>query len=174
MKRITIPMVATAAVKFEMVPYTGTRGLYSSVIPQNTDLIVALAEELGIKLDSNAVHITVCYSKEDAIPLENLPPYGSSTEFYAMCNEVAHWKGHKGQTCIVLKLISPDIVKANAALQSVGAVHTFTPYSPHISLSDEVPVDDAMQSKIDAINKRLASFPLHIVCDRYQVGDQDN
>lgn len=171
MKKITIPLVATAAVKLENVPYTGTNGLYASLLPQYTGGIVEIAEELGIKLDPNVVHTTVCYSKTP-VAIDNLPAIGSSNEFRALCNQVDHWVGHKKQTCIVLKLVSPDIVDVNANLQRRGAVHTFTPYVPHITLTDEsAPVDGAMQERIDAINKRLAQNPIWLTFDRYTIGD---
>lgn len=175
MKQIAIQMKAEAAVKFEMIPYTGTRGLYASMVPQSPDRIVDLAKKLGITLDSNVVHTTVCYSKQDAVPLGSLPNYGSSDEFPALCNEVTHWVGHKGQTCVVLKIISPDIVRLNAQLQAAGAKHTFTPYAPHITLSDDFgDITDETQKMIDAVNQELALNPIQLVFDRYQVGDQDN
>jgi len=167
---IVIPMQATAAVKLEQAPYTGTKGLYASLLPQYTDSIISLAEELGIKLDSNKVHVTVCYSKT-AIHPETLPVASTSQVYRALCNHVDHWKGHKGQTCIVMKLTSYDIVAANADLQGRGAVHTFTPYSPHITLTDEGTVDAEMQERIDKINKRLAYAPMWLKFDRYHIGD---
>lgn len=171
MKKITIPLVATAAVKLENAPYTGTNGLYASVIPRHVDDILKIAEELGIELDSNVIHSTVCYSKTP-VDIDKLPVIGSSDEFRALCNQVDHWVGHKGQTCIVLKLVSYDIVAANASLQRRGAEHTFTPYAPHITLTDEsAPVDDDMQERIDKINKRLAYNPIWLTFDRYTVGD---
>lgn len=170
--KIVIPLSATAAVKIENVPYTGANGLYASLIPQYAEGIVEIAEELGIKhLDPNVIHTTVCYSKTP-VALADLPAIGTSDEFRALCNQVDHWVGHKGQTCIVLKLVSSDIVAANANLQRRGAVHTFTPYVPHITLTDEsAPVDAAMQERIDTINKRLAHNPLWLTFDRYTVGD---
>lgn len=175
MKRIAIPMSAEAAVKHEIIPYTGTRGLYASMLPQYPEPIVEIAKELGIELDSTKVHTTVCYSKKASVPMAELPAVGSSDVFRVIINEVSHWVGHKKQTCVVLKMISPDIVLLNAELQARGAEHTFTPYSPHITLSDEFgEITEEMQAKIDAINKRLARNPLKLDFDRYQVGDQDN
>lgn len=175
MKQIKIAMVAEAAVKNEIVPYTGTFGLFASMQIQFPEPVIDIANELGIELDSNAIHTTVCYSKKDAVPLDTLPAIPTSRVFPAVCNEVAHWIGHKGQTCVVLKLISHEIVQVNAELQRLGALHTFTPYAPHVTLSDDGPaITEAMQEKIDAINKRLAREPLFLTFDRYQVGDQDN
>lgn len=175
MKQIDIAMVAEAAVKFEMIPYTGTRGLYASMAPQQTEPVLRIAKELGIELDSNKIHTTVCYSKHQAVAPELLPNYGSSNEFPAMCNEITHWVGHKGQTCVVMKLISPEIVKVNAALQAAGAKHSFVPYAPHITLTDELEgMTEEMEKQIKEINERLALEPIFFTFDRYQVGDQDN
>lgn len=174
--RRSFSLTATAAVKFEMIPYTGTRGLYASMVPTEPGAftVINIAERLGIKLTKDVVHITVCYSKEHVVHLDALPAYTTDDTFSAVCNEVKHWKGHKGQTCIVLGLISESITLLNAELQAAGALHSFTPYSPHISLSDEVEVDPDMQLQIDTINKELSRSPLKLTFTNYSVGDQDD
>lgn len=175
MKQISIPMKAEAAVKHDRAPYTGTNGVYASLKLSEAyrNKVISIAEELDISVDPEKLHTTVIYSKAGVIPVDKLPTgYGENMMFGAVCNEVSHWVGHKGQTCVVLKLISLDIVRLNAGLQSAGAIHTFTPYAPHITLSDEHdPIDDAFQARIDALNKKLAADPLELTFDHYHVGD---
>lgn len=175
MKQISIPLRVEAAVKHEQAPYTGTNGVYGSLSLSDAykQRVIDIAEELDITVDPEKLHTTIVYSKDGVIPMDKLPTgYGETMMFTAVCNEVGHWVGHKGQTCVVLKMISPDIVRLNAGLQAAGAIHTFTPYAPHITLSDEHdPVDDEFQERIDALNKRLARDPLELTFDNYHVGD---
>ncbi|MNQ58618.1 hypothetical protein D3C85_728300 [compost metagenome] len=86
-------------------------------------------------------------------------------------NAVDSWVGHNGKTYIVLKLVSEAIVSQNASFQRMGAEHTFVPFSPHVTLSDEVPMTEELQAKIDKINKRFAYKPLEVVFSGMIIGD---
>lgn len=172
--------VAEAANKLIFVPYTGTHGLYSAVdvVPEYVDAILKLADELELSPDEHALHCTVVYSKVAAtapLPevLDVVQAY-KDNQFSALVNAVESWVGHNGKTYIVLKLVSESVISLNARCQQLGAEHTFIPYSPHITLSDEVPVDDAMKARIEFVNKRLARNPVQIMLKNFSVGDQDD
>lgn len=174
------PEVAEAANKLIFVPYTGTNGLYSAVdvVPEFVEAILKLSDELELSPDEQALHTTVIYSKKAATaPLEevmDVVKVYKDNQFSALINAVESWTGHNGKTYIVLKLVSESIVSLNARCQQLGAEHTFIPYSPHITLSDEVPVDDAMKARIEFVNKRLARNPVQIMLKNFSVGDQDD
>lgn len=172
--------VAEAANKLIFVPYTGTNGLYSAVdvVPEYVEAILKLADELELSPDEQALHTTVVYSKvSPTSPVEEVKALErefKDQQFVAVINAVESWVGHNGKTYIVLKLVSNAIVLMNARCQRFGAEHTFIPYSPHITLSDEVPVDDAMKARIEFVNKRLARDPVTIQLKNLSVGDLDN
>lgn len=182
--KITMSMkaaeTAEAANKLIFVPYTGTNGLYSAVdvVPEYVEAIMKLADELELSPDEQALHTTVVYSKVAATaPLSEIMDVVASykdNQFSAIINAVESWTGHNGKTYIVLKLVSESIISLNARCQQLGAEHTFIPYSPHITLSDEVPVDDAMKARIEFVNKRLARNPVQIMLKNFSVGDQDD
>lgn len=166
---------AEAANKLKHIPYTGTNGLYSAVVPTpgSIEAILKLADELELSPDEDALHATVIYSKKaPSDSVESVARIADSDYTYnGVINAVEHWVGHNGKTYIVLKLVCAGIVLANASLQRMGAEHTFVPFSPHITLSDEVPVDDAMKARIDFVNKRLAFDPIEVKLINQIVGD---
>ncbi len=174
MQSIQIPMSASAGNKHIVTEYTGTNGLYSSVLPDLAAItaIQAVATTLGIELDSSTIHCTVCYSKI-AADWREIPSYPATREFTAICNQVDHWVGHNNKTYVVLKLMSPDIVLMNAEIQRSGAKHTFVPFQPHVSLSDSTTVDLELQAKIDEVNSKLAYEPLVLRFNSLTIGDQD-
>lgn len=175
--QIKVALRAEAANKLNHIPYTGTNGLYSAVVPlpSYVDAIMKIADELELAPQEDALHATVIYSKKAPSDMADTVrrKADSNYEFSGVINAVEHWVGHNDKTYIVLKLVSPGIVLENAAFQRMGAEHTFVPFAPHITLSDDVPVDDAMQARIDFINKRLAFDPVEIKLSGQIVGDLD-
>ncbi len=168
------PEVAVAANKLEHIPYTGTSGLYSAVVPR-PDLvakIMALANELALPTDEEALHSTVIYSKKAPPRSSNVAnSVNEDREYNGLLNAIDSWVGHNGKTYIVAKIVSEALSSLNATFNRLGAEHTFVPYAPHITLSDEVPVDDAMKARIEKINKRLASNPIELVFNGLILGD---
>lgn len=168
------PEVAVAANKLEHIPYTGTSGLYSAVVPR-PDLvgkIMELANELALPTDETALHSTVIYSKKT--PPKSSDIGGSvndDREYNGLINAIESWVGHNGKTYIVAKIVSESLSVLNAMYHRLGAEHTFVPYAPHITLSDEVPVDDKMKARIEKINKRLAYNPIELTFNGLIVGD---
>lgn len=163
---------ATAANKLTHVKYTGTSGLYSAVTPQPAyvDALMGIAEELGLPTVADSLHTTVIYSK---VPPATQPTFDPERTYTGLVNAIEHWVGHNGKTYIVMKLVSEGIVDENAKFQRMGAKHTFVPFSPHITLSDEVAVDDDMKERIEKINNRLAYHPVFVTFEGQIVGDVD-
>lgn len=166
------PIEATAANKLNHVKYTGTSGLYSAVVPMPNaiDAIMGVADELGLPTVRDDLHATVIYSK---VPPATQPTFDPERVYTGLINAVEHWIGHNGKTYIVLKIVSEGIVDENAKFQRMGAKHTFTPFAPHITLSDEVAVTDTLQDMIDKINNRLAYQPIFVQFNAQIVGDVD-
>lgn len=163
---------ATAANKLEHIKYTGTNGLYSAVVPLPgyVDRIMQISEELGLNTNEADLHATVIYSKKPAGTAE-VANFNPDRPVSGIINAIESWVGHNDKTYIVLKVVSEGIVSQNASFQRMGAEHTFVPFSPHITLSDEVPVTPELQAKIDKINKRFAYKPLEVTFAGMIIGD---
>lgn len=163
---------AVAANKLEHIKYTGTSGLYSAVVPLPAyiDRIMAISEELGLSTKEDALHATVIYSKKPAGSPE-VSNFNPARPIPGIINAVDSWVGHNGKTYIVLKMVSEALVSQNASFQRMGAEHTFVPFAPHVTLSDEVPMTEELQAKIDKINKRFAYKPLEVVFSGMIIGD---
>lgn len=172
--KLAMKETAIAANKLEYVPFTATNGLYSAVVPkpEYVEKIMRLAEELELSPEEDALHATVIYSKATPPDKSNIEEFTVfDREHTAIINAVDSWVGHNGKTYIVLKLVSESIVMENAKYQRMGAEHTFIPFAPHLTLSDEVPVDAAMKARIAFVNKRLAFNPLEVVFTGQIAGD---
>jgi hypothetical protein len=169
---ITLAMKAEAANKLEHIKYTGTSGLYSAVVPkpEYVERIMRISEELGLPTDEAGLHATVVYSKK-APSTQSVSNFDPTQEMPGIINAVESWVGHNDKTYIVLKVVSQHIVSQNASFQRMGAEHTFVPFAPHITLSDEVPVTPELKEKIDMINKRFAYEPLEVVFHNMIIGD---
>jgi hypothetical protein len=100
--------------------------------------------------------------------------FDPSREVTALANAVEHWTGHNGKTYIVLKLVSEGIVSENSKFQRMGAKHTFVPFAPHITLSDDTPITEYMQDVIERINRRFAYKPLELVFTGQIIGDLED
>lgn len=174
--KITMNFEADASNKLNLLPYTGNNGLYSSVVLASSciPMIEEIAEELGVDPSYDDLHATVIYSKQPCFePVERVMEEQSSEPIVAYCNGVTSWVGHNKKTYIVLSLVSEALVLKNAALHRMGAQHTFVPYSPHMTLSDNTAVDADMKRRFDYINKKLAVDPLRLVFEHHHIGDLD-
>jgi len=171
--KIDLMMTAEAKNKLVTIPYTGTQGLYASVLPDAgaTFHIMEIAKELGTDTLRDKLHVTVIYSKK-AIP----DPFKEVvTNYYeGYITHVDSWVGHNGKTCVVLKLASMELIQQFAAFQKAGAEHTFIPYSPHFTLSSDFEVDDALKEKMKVINARLAADPVRIKMIDLTISDLDD
>lgn len=176
--RIVVPIhapkyAAQAASEHRLLYYTGKQGLYSSVklaSDADADAVMEIAKQLGTLTKRENLHVTVCYSKTpatDALPEEPAQP------IFGMCNEITHWIGHNDKPYIVMKLICPGLVVANSKLVNAGAVPTFIPYAPHISLSDDVQITPEVEARIKQVNEQLARNPINFSFAGYHVGDLD-
>lgn len=115
------------------IPYTGGAGVYvSRCLEAGSSL--ALSWRIGTlrkKLapwvtNKENLHATVMYSK--------VAP--RSTELSSKSVKADITGGDCYGDCYVLTLRSPDLVGDNARWSSIGAVHTFQPYNPHITIID--------------------------------------
>lgn len=169
---ISLSMKAEAANKLEHIKYTGTSGLYSAVVPKPdyVERIMRISEELGLPTVAEGLHATIVYSKK-APSTPSVSDFNPDLEMFGIINAVESWVGHNGKTYIVLKVVSPQIVSQNASFQRMGAEHTFVPFTPHVTLSDEVPVTAELQEKIDMINRRLSYEPLDVMFHGMIIGD---
>lgn len=170
---INLNMIAEAKNKLVTIPYTGTQGLYASVLPDAGAAfhIMEIAKELGTDTDRDKLHATVIYSKK-AIP----DPFKEIvTNYYeGYITHVDSWVGHNGKTCVVLKIASMELIQQFAAFQKAGAEHTFIPYSPHFTLSSDFDVTEEVKEKMQEINRKLASDPVRIKMIDLTISDLDD
>lgn len=165
-----------ASTKFEVIPFTGTNGLYSAVTPMSDHVssVVEIAKELGLEVDEDKLHVTIVYSKVNPVEPGEVEAFTRKDEEHkAIIYAVDSWVGHNGKTYIVLKLVSEALTMQNAMYHQLGAEHTFIPYAPHITLSKDIEVDDEMKAKFKALNKKLAIQPVQILLSGQFAGDLD-
>lgn len=167
------PIAATA--KNEHIPYTGNNGLYASMQfdEESKGKLLTIALKAGLTFDPEDVHVTVMYSESPSNEsvsdvLEN------STANTAECivTGIDHWVGHNGKTYVILRLQSNELARMNAYLAKQGAVATFLPYTPHITLGKfEGPLPEETIELYKALNVQLAADAITLYARDFRVGD---
>jgi hypothetical protein len=140
--------------------YTGTSGLYVGVpYKKSTNSIKSLQELFKYELplesfqDLSELHCTVMYSKtapskESVIKLNKDYPVLFATPIYCQ-----YWEGHDKSGYLVLKLTSNYLQNRHKKYLDIGAVPTFSPYEPHITLAKGFTPDKNFYDTLKSVNK---------------------
>lgn len=135
--------------------YTGTAGAYVSVSP--IDIYVKVlgkwAEELGFPFDAkrlDSLHCTVVWSKQTV----NNTSVDSSFHHVAKLNRFEYWDGHDNDGYLVAIFDSPSLVHLNKKWVNRGAAHSFSDYTPHLTLKDKFVPDQELFDKISSLSKK--------------------
>ncbi len=116
--------------KLEIKDFSGTAGLYSAVLPVDRSKVVLerIADLVGVWYDSDEFHCTLMYSPTTP---DSLP--GAAQDTFAATLKGLEIYGDEKKV-VVVTLESAELQKEHSRLLSHGAKHTFTPYSPHVTL----------------------------------------
>ena len=154
-------LVSTSKPELVLNPYTGQAGVYSAVVPTEEDMPIfqSLCQTLGFEFVADKIHCTLMYSKEATLDDAIKAKTDIEKQFWALVDHVESWEGHDGATYVVAGLVSPSISLEHARLRRLGAVHSFTPFKAHVTLSSKATMNDELKAKIEAINRDLALNP---------------
>ncbi len=122
--------------------YSGDSGFYARVSPVKNEAFTGLVKllEASCPITFNEVyddpHVTVMYSPKspNALAASLIHDSHEHNEFLARSIRVLLWPGHNGKGYVVLKLLCPDLCLLHEKLKKTGAVPTFSPYAPHMTL----------------------------------------
>jgi 2'-5' RNA ligase len=149
--------------------YSGSRGLYARVYTYEEDpvfqTIQTALDRNGIRPSSvikHGLHITLTYSPAivlDAVKLgrilADMRVDDDSVYEYSMI-EASYWKGNSGLGYIVIAVDSPELVLLHSRFAVNGISHTYTKFTPHVTVAKEVgPIDFNIIRAIDSINSVL-------------------
>ena len=98
-------------------------------------------------------HVTVIYSRNNGVDVQaiaNSIPYGVVPT--AKVIGVEYWPGHDREGYIVLKLKSRDAEDINTAFVAAGARHSFSDYTPHMTIEGDV---GSLTPELEAWMKRF-------------------
>lgn len=108
-------------------------------------------------------HITTCYSLNVTLP-EEAQELCERNPVTVTIDNLHIWQDHKGRSMLVA-LIKPGICEElNAKWLANGAVHTYDPYSAHISLA--YGAETIPEKMLKGANEQLAKYPLHLTFAR--------
>lgn len=129
-------------------------GNYVSADCDHPKLPEHLLPKTGKKTDDSSAHITLMYSKNTAIDkrvIDNvlsLAPHVFSLRVdSAACFDS---QDSEDECCIVLKVHSPVAVQLHDTMKSLGMVHSYDEFSPHVTIAYGVKRDEgyALQQQI--------------------------
>jgi hypothetical protein len=140
--------------------YSGNAGLYVSVIPnkRSKNIIKAVADVLGMDCNVDELHCTLMYSKYDAPKTKDVFP--KTKTFRAIMQDIKVYG--KDKDALVITMESDDLSKEHERLKSLGAVHSWEFFQPHVTIQTfqaDKPFDDFyLDNVIDSINGREIIF----------------
>lgn len=145
--------------------YTGTSGIYTSATPsiESVSKIVALLEsaDYPFSLDKfkDEAHMTIMYCRNEAIDADSV---SVEDEIIALPLRFEHWNGHDNNGYIVLKCVSKPASDLHDHILGLGAEHSFSDYTPHITISTDVGTTDVTEL-IEKLTTLVKSKPVFLV-----------
>lgn len=120
------------ALKHVKEPFSGDKGLYVSVVPdeRSRKIFHLIAHYLNLETDASLYHATLMYSPKQAP--ETYDVSGVPKVFKAKIDGIEFFD--EGTHCVVT-VKSPTLQTEHKRLTELGAKHTFTPYTPHVTIS---------------------------------------
>ena len=151
-------LLSLASPKLDAIKFTGTKGCYSAVTPDEDSraLLTAVAEMVGVETDPSKLHCTVMYS--EVAPKAGIGCNANRIR-KAVISELTHWDGHDGKGYLVAQLDSPHLQEEHARLRSLGCKPTFDEYKPHITLYAGIKMTPELQARMTDV---MAALPVDI------------
>lgn len=148
-------------------PFTGTAGIYVSreLTPLSKAKITAFLRSQfpSLPIDDSDIeeqHCTVVYSKTCVRSLDTALP--SASPAHSQVAGLEYWEGHDKDGYLVAKLIAPELVERHKFWLSEGAVHSFSPYEPHVTLKTPLKQTPRLQQELAEANQFLRTFQLDV------------
>ena len=150
--------MASSSPKLELLPYTGSNGLYSAVQPQESSkkFLLALAKQLGFDIDPAKLHVTVMYSKTGANGNVDCEP---ERMYRCKFKKLQYWDGHDNKGYISAALESPELEEEHNRLKALGCEPTFTPYEPHCTLWSGAKLTADLEDRMAKVTHNLKASP---------------
>lgn len=170
-------MIALASPQWTPLPYTGKKGCYVAVQPDDASKfrIIRICEELGIGIDHRKLHCTIVYSPEGAPEEQKIRESGVLDGTHtAIISHVQFWPGHDNKGYLSLSLVSTDLHKAFQRMQSLGARHTYHPYNPHVTLLSGVDMNEDFERRMQDVNRYLETEGVRIFFNSTTLSDMDD
>lgn len=168
--KISFPLISLST---QIEGYTGTDGLYAWTQPVLNDVkrLIKYFEPLELTVETMLdIHCTIMYSK--TAPKPDLLA-SVQKDFFAKvrAKELCWWEGHDKAGYVVLKLYPKNLQPLHDKWKSCGAVPTYSPYEPHITLKNGCSLDDGLKKFIADTNATLKRIPLTITMTHEQISD---
>jgi hypothetical protein len=148
-------------------PFTGTAGIYVSreLTPLSKAKAVAFLRSQFPSVpindeDIEEQHCTVVYSKTCVRNVDT--DLINSASVTAQVTSLEWWEGHDKDGYLVAKLVAPELMERHKFWLSEGAVHSFSPYEPHVTLKTPLTVTPAFEEELEAANQFLHTFQLDV------------
>jgi hypothetical protein len=137
-----------------ILPFDGSSGLYVSVSPTfySSEKLKGWAKHLfpNVEIDSDKFHCTVMYSKVCSTKTVT----DTKMDYLAKVSHFEFWDGHDSDGYLVVVLQSPSLVHLHKKWKSLGAVHSFDDYTPHVTLLDKFKMTKELQKRIDELSTK--------------------
>lgn len=148
-------------------PFTGTAGIYVAreLTPLSKAKVTAFLRSQfpSLHIDDSDIeeqHCTVVYSKTCIRNLGTALPKASPVN--PRVSGLEFWEGHDKDGYLVAKLVSSDLIERHKFWLSEGAVHSFSPYEPHVTLKTPLKQTPRFQQELEDANKFLRTFQLDV------------
>lgn len=148
-------------------PFTGTAGIYvardltSFSKAKITAFLRSQFPSLSIsESDIEEQHCTVVYSKTCVRNPDTALPAASPAR--PKVSRLEFWEGHDKDGYLVAKLVDPKLIERHKFWLSEGAVHSFSPYEPHITLKTPLKQTPQFQKELAAANEFLRTIQLDV------------
>lgn len=109
----------------------------------------------------DAFHVTLLYSKSTVDNAKSLLK-PSTSQFSAIVTALEYFPGHDDKGYLVATMLSDDLHTRHAFWLKNGGKHTYTPYAPHLTLAENVPLEVMQSSLVKELNAYFKSTPLGI------------
>lgn len=131
--------------------YDGTSGLYICVTPtrRSAEVLVAVGEVLGLKVDPKELHVTLMYSRQTVteVSARSWNDVMQKVAFPAMINGIELFGENSDH--VVVTLDSHDMSQEHLLLSRMGAKHSWDEFKPHCTLGKLASgYDSSMADKI--------------------------
>lgn len=122
--------------KLIQTEYDGTSGLYVCVTPtkRSADILVAIGEVLGMRVNPEELHVTLMYSRvpTSSVSSRSWSDTMTRVSFPALISGIELFGENADH--VVVTLDSHDMKQEHLVLTQMGATHSWDEFKPHCTL----------------------------------------